>query len=347
MKKYEIYESEINEKMLKKIFDKFFPDIFTMLPNWEEQFENLDYSQPKTFMREIEKDIESRIKPPININLNFLLWLIRRFLLKSSFFKNEFVQIPNKMAKLVKNLAKEDSRYSLLLELISEVDIKYPFSPLLITFRHGDIRKTFPVTCSPMPYLVEAEKTEGEKRAFYVCDAMRNICEHIYQPYIKTLWILSYLRNGNLPPTNEPSYGNMLDVCFKNLPKKYHNLIESNAVIMRNSPSHNILNWNDETDSIILKDKEKRIEISVDELLEKLRSMQQISSFTISRVGQLYMFRICGRDGIMEKIYDSLPAFFSNDKMRIQLAKTELYNFVVNILKIRGVLVDESKALSN
>jgi hypothetical protein len=342
MKKNKKFEPDVNEILINKFIDKFCPNLFKTMAKWSNQFENLDYSQPKTLMKKFEKDIEKNVQPISSLKFNLFLRFVRLFLLKSPFVKNEFVSIPNKMAKLVKNLAKEDSRYSLLLELISEVDKKYPLSPLIIAVRHGDIRETFPINCSPMPYLLEAEKNEGEKRAFYVYEAMRHICEHIYQPYIRTIWQLSYLRIGELPPTNEPKYGNMLDVCIQNLPRKFHILIEPAATIMRNAPSHNTLNWVNETDSIILKDKEKQLEISVTDLLQKLASMLQISSLTISRVGQLYMFRTFGKDGIMEKLFDLLPEFISNDEKRVSLAEIELHAFIKNLLKMRGISVIES-----
>ena len=346
MKKKQKVEKDINEKMLQRMFDKFFPNVFSILPKWQDKFENIDYSQPQTFMKSIENDIETSMKPLTGFKIELLIRFVRRFLLKSSFIKNEFIKIPDQMAKLVKSMAKQDSRYSLLLELVSEADKKYPLSSLIIAFRHGDIRKTFSVNCSPMPYLLEVEKTQGEKRAFYVYEAMRHICEHIYQPYLKTIWQLAYLRDGRLPPDNEPSYGNMVKVCLENLPPKYHKLIEPSVSIMRNAPSHNPLNWVYETDTIVLKDKEKQIEMPVNELIQKLESMLQISSLTISRVGQLYMFRIFSKNGFMENLFDLLPEFLSNDKGRIQSAEKVFNNFIENWLKSFGVEINKSLSVN-
>ncbi len=342
MKPKKINRFDINERLIKKILDKFFPNIEIILQNWQEVFDNPDYSQPKTILKNIERDIETTIKPVNDKKLILLVKFVRRFLLKNSFFKNEIVNIPTLMAKLAKNEAKKDSRYSLLLELISEADKHFPFSPLLVAFRHGDFRQTFPVNCSPMPYLVEVEKTKGEKRAFYAYEAMRHICEHIYQPYILTIWQLSYLRAGKLPPAND-SYGNMVKNSLQNLPQKFHSLIEPTASIMRNAPSHNPLDWIYETDSIILKDKEKKLIISVDELIEKIKSMLQISSSTISFVGQVYLFRTFNQIGILDKLFELMPDFISNDETKIKFAETELNEFIIEQLKMRGIEVNQNQ----
>lgn len=317
------------DERLFKIIIRFFPGLLPALKKFFSKFENFDFSQPKTFMRSVEKDFHSAMPNPSAFNEFLFLRFIRRFLVNNELIKQEIAKIPGRMADLAKKEAKKDSRYSLLLELIYEAESNFPFSPYIMTARHGDIQRTFEASCSPVPYLENAKKLKGELRASNIYEGMRRVCEFVYKPYIQTLWQLSYLRDGEEPPfkdlSKEIHLGDMINVALQKFPKKYHSLIDPDAAIMRNSASHHDLEYDIEQDSIVIRDKNKTpISIKVDTLIQRVDSMYLISSETVARVGQIYLFRLYDRLDIAGEFYNFLPEFLSMDKDRAKLAEQNL-----------------------
>ncbi len=309
--------SENNKKRIKpederfiRILKKIMPNLFTVLKEIIRKIENFDPSCPQTSLMEVENLFGS-----LRINLHgrekLIIRAIRLFLRKLD-IKEVIISQLHEVIKNTKKEASKDRRYSLLLKLMREADKKFPYVSINVAMRHGDPREWIIPQCNPMPFLQQTEALKGEHRASAVLEAFRRSIEYLYVPYITTLWHLAYFREGkNLherPDVMKISFGQLLEVSSEKL-KDYPQLIEPNVGWMRNCITHEIPKYDIKTDSWEMKNsKSQIIKVKVDELLKLTENLYQISTSTIARVGQLYLFReFFLESGLLEVLADNLP----------------------------------------
>jgi hypothetical protein len=106
----------------------------------------------------------------------------------------------------------------------------------------------------------------------------------------------------------------------------YPGLVDSDAGWLRNSAAHMKNKYVAGKDALLMWDR-KRPEtlIPVNELLDRVERMYQISSQTIQRVGQLYAIRNLFRDtGLHDEFVAKWPTFLSGNEEDIRKADSEL-----------------------
>ena len=103
----------------------------------------------------------------------------------------------------------------------------------------------------------------------------------------------------------------------------YPDLVEPNAIWMRNSAVHNPCEYVTQTDSVVMWDKNiPRTEVKVDGLLAIVQRIYLISAVTMQRVAQLYLLRnLMLNTGLLEVMVSSIPEVFSGDAARQQAAE--------------------------
>src|SRR5207245_3649585 len=303
--KKQVSRDHRDEKIAKEFLKLMprFPRTFKWLLKKTERF---DYRSPTTFISEIKAEV-AKCAPalnPVDVGALRPLWN----LLSELPLKQEARKSLDDIIKMTKSEASKDPRYSLLLKLMSEADKKVPLISIIVSMRHGDPIESLGPQCAPYDVLEQAERERGESRATFVLRALGETCEALYRPYLITIWALSFLREGEVPPAQVPSTGNLVKDTYKRL-SDYHGLVEPDAGWMRNSAIHNPRKYILEKDAVEMWDKSvaPRV-VPVGELLAMVKRMYQISGVTIQRVGQLYMFRnLFGEMGLLDGFMESFP----------------------------------------
>lgn len=298
------------------------PKLFERLAGKLEQF---DGTQPKTFIADMEKDVNDfavRVRGRGRRVGRLLLYLMGK--VAARLYARRFIE---QVIEPAKRAAMEDERYSLLLKLMHKADEKVPLVSLIVTFAHGDPKEMLVPQSAPMRLLRQAEGTTGEARATAALDAMGKTAEFLYKPYVHTVWALSYIKEVKVPP-QPPDLGSLITVAYERL-SDYPGLIERDAGWMRNSAVHNLPDYIMEEDSVWMWDRNRvRVKVRVDDLLEMVRRMYLISAVTIQRVGQLYMFReVFYNTGLFDMFVECIPLAVSGDEKRLAAAEQQIMEY--------------------
>jgi hypothetical protein len=305
-----------DEKIAKeflKLMPKF-PKTFSRVLKKAERF---DYRSPTTFISEIKAEVANCAPALITGDVDALRPMLS--LLSELPLEQEARGSLNEIVKLTKSEASKDPRYSLLLKLMSEADKRVPLISIAVSMRHGDPIESLGPQCAPYDLLEQAERERGESRATFVLRVLGETCEALYRPYLITVWALSFFKEGEAPPAQVPSTGNLVKDTYRRL-SDYPGLVEPDAGWMRNSAIHNPRKYILEKDALEMWDKsvEPRT-VPVGDLLAMVKRMYQISGETIQRVAQLYMFRkLFGELGLIDGLIESLPLLLSANETEIQ-----------------------------
>lgn len=125
------------------------------------------------------------------------------------------------------------------------------------------------------------------------------------------------------PDVIEMKFGLILDAASEKL-KDCPQLLDRNVGWMRNCVTHDIPKYNIKTDSWEMNNKSQIVKVNVIDLLILTKSLYQISSSTVARVGQLYLFRnFFLESGLLEILADSLPTVLleGNKDKELELEK--------------------------
>lgn len=110
---------------------------------------------------------------------------------------------------------------------------------------------------------------------------------------------LSYLRlqkdEAELKQVHTMELGSVMGHVEAKL-SDYPGLFDTRVVWFRNAITHEILDYDLDTDVITLKDRKRSGTITTTELLELTESIYQLSAKTVTLVSQLYLFREFYRD---------------------------------------------------
>ncbi len=312
------------EKRLEQKLFRLMPALPRLLRRVGQRIENIDWRQPKTFKAKMEGDFkafEQTLKGRER-RVGRLLW----FLLGKAAMQIQAKRIADEMIPHLKKLAAEDARYSLLLKLMHEADKQVSFASLTVFRWHGDPEAAWMTQCAPLDLLEQAAQQRGEARAKTVLRAFFETAEYLYKPYLWTLWYLSYVREGKVPP-QAPDFGELVKQTHRRL-RDYAGLVEPDAGWMRNSAAHNMPEYVLGEDSVVMWDRtHEPTKVRVDDLLEMTMRMYTISGVTISRVAQLYFMRdFFVNTGLFDKFVGLVPAFFSRHEARMTAAEQEFEN---------------------
>jgi hypothetical protein len=314
--KNQVRDTHPDEKIAEE-FLKLMPRVPQTFNRLLKKAERFDYRSPTTFISEIKAEVANCAPALITGDIDALRLILS--LLSELPLEQEVRKALNDIVKITKSEAAKDPRYSLLLKLMSEADKRVPLISIIVSMRHGDPIESLGPQCAPYDLLIQAERERGESRATSVLRSFGETCEALYRPYLITIWALSFFREGDVPPAQIPSTGNLVREAYRRL-SDYPGLVEADAGWMRNSAIHNPRKYIIELDAVEMWDRsvEPRV-VSVAELLAMVKRMYQISGVTIQRVGQLYMFRkLFCEGGLIGGLLESLPLLLSSNEEEIQ-----------------------------
>lgn len=315
--------NDLDEKIIQEVLRAMpqLPGTFHWL---FKKVEHFNHREPTTFVSEVRTKLDKSL--PVltgNVNQKTLRRLWR--LLSLLPLKEEARKQLDNFTRLTKQEAATDPRYSLLLKLMSEADRQVPYVSMIVSMRHADPIESLGPQCAPQDSIEQADRTSGESRATFVLRALSETYEPLYRSYLITIWALSFFKDGEVPPTQVPSTGNLIKEAHNRL-LEYPGIVEPDAGWMRNSAVHNPRKYILESDALQMWDRtvESRL-VGVGELLAMVKRMHQISGVTIQRIGQLYMFRNWfGRSGFLDEMIDSFPVLLSTKPEEIQQVEDKL-----------------------
>jgi hypothetical protein len=347
-----VVTSEVKEMSRKRktanrnhMEDKVGRKILRMMPELPKLFEKLfarverfDGTEPKTFIAGMEEDCEDiarrlkgRLQGKRGRRVGRFLWFLFGKLAARA--QSQARQRMREVVETTKRSAAEDPRYSLILKLMREADEKVPFASLIVSFLYADPKAMLVPQSVPLRLFKQANEASGEARATLALDALAKTAELLYKPYVHTVWILSYVREGKRPP-QAPEFGDLLRVTHERL-ADLPGLVEKDAGWMRNSAVHNPPDYVLEEDSLWLWGRNHpRTKVRVDDLLEMAQRMYVISAATIQRVAQLYMLRdFFLNTGLFDMFVGCAPYIFASDEQRLAAAEQEMSEYAKSLIE--------------
>jgi hypothetical protein len=110
---------------------------------------------------------------------------------------------------------------------------------------------------------------------------------------------------------------------------EYPGLVDPNIGWMRNSAAHLNSEYLIEQDAILIWDKKHdAVIVPVNELLDRVESIYQLSCRIVQRVSQLYMFRNFMRDtGLLREVIARYPVIFFGNQEEISQAEAEISDY--------------------
>ncbi|MCA1567919.1 MAG: hypothetical protein LC803_20180 [Acidobacteria bacterium] len=322
---------DVDDKIAREIV-RLMPKLPQTVDRIFDKVEQFDFRQPTTFIAEMKADMRSCAPQLGGRERRILsrLWKLLRLLPLERVVRWRM----NEVIRITKSEAAKDARYSLLLKLMSEADAKVPLVSIIVSLRHADPEATLGPLCAPYDMLEQAERERGEARATAVLRALADTAEALYKPYLITLWALSYLKEGEVPPEQVPSFGNLVKDTHRRL-ANYPGLVEPDAGWMRNSAVHNPRKYLLVTDALEMWDKNVAHKaVPVDELYAMVKRMYLISGMTVQRVGQLYMFRnVFAESGLLDAFVEFLPHLFTLDEQKVLTAEARFFDRAHDVIR--------------
>ncbi len=325
-----------NDKRIERSLERLFPELNRIAPRLTRLFNEFDPATPRTTIAKGKKLLDSYLKLD-SVRGRFLTRLLK-LILKSEICRDQAKAQLNELIKTAKTEAERDARYSLLIKLMHEVDQQQPLGSYIVVHRHADPEKSFLKQMDPLSDLEAARKSAGERRFRHVIEAFRRTVEHLYEPYVKTLVYLSYIRDrkpaDDFKNIDSMSLGVALEHVAARLPD-YSGLFDTRSAWFRNAITHEIPEYDRETDTMVLNDRSKSARVTTDKLLDMAESLYQMSAKTVAFVSQLYLFRELFRDtGFFEVCVEYVPRMaVETDVAKIQLIETEFGQRIETIFR--------------
>lgn len=333
-----INRSKEENQRIDRIFKLLFPNLVHSLRKFNRLVENFDPNTPQTTRLKAERML-SDLAPADPFSQRLFLRIVK-MAARSQRFKDYALGQLDEFITITKAEAKKDRRYSLLLRLMYEADLKTPLAGSVVTFRHGDLRLSFEIQMNSLAKINKARELRGERKANAVREAFRDTVDYLYTPYIKTLVCLSLIRDGKnlekLRFVKKMKFGVAIEHVRLKL-SDYSQLFDERAAWMRNSIAHEFVPYDLSTDTFALRNSNNNPTLfPTNELLALTEDMYQIGANTAARVGQLYLFRDIFRNtGLGEILLDNFVELAcEKDPQRMSEIETNLRKDIETRLKL-------------
>ncbi len=147
-----------DEKIAKE-FLRLMPKFPKTLDRIMKKAERFDHRSPTTFISEMKAEVADCAPSLITGDVEALRPMFS--LLLELPLEQEALKSLNDLIKITKGEASKDSRYSLLLKLMSEADTRVPPISIIVSLRHGDPIESLGPQCAPYDLLEQAERERG------------------------------------------------------------------------------------------------------------------------------------------------------------------------------------------
>lgn len=270
------------EALLEKVMGPFLRPMLDVLVNSLEDVESKILNAPRTYRRKLVRDLENAGKK-ITIDADpeeygrSIMALLHEMLLRGpdmlqqsarrglADFRSRFLTLPE---------------YHVFNALANDAEAIAP-KEFEAAFKKIDQDLTAQKLALAGILLAHASKLEGELRAEYAIHAAKRASELLYQPFVRTLLRLFCAVEKKKPlDFYGIKYGQALNILRDwHFPKKYPNLLDLDAVMLRNAEAHEHWDYFFETDEVEVWDQntEKRKQFTVDKLLQRAHNMANIA----------------------------------------------------------------------
>lgn len=229
----------------------------------------------------------------------------------------------------LKSAASEDPRYSLLVGLAAEVDQHARHAALLV-LGQIDLPAFVRRECEPVEAIQNSFHLRGERRARAVRQAIRDVVEMLYDPYLRKVCNLAHLARKE-PPAALGNTGTVVQHAVSLLPKdRYPGLVDPDASFLRNAVAHGHFDYDPGADTMTLWDTNRPPQtFPVEELRDRMWSMYTISGRTFRNVAVLYMLRNLHQEGgLVDQLVEAMPRLNSTDPAVAAAAAEEMDTWV-------------------
>lgn len=208
---------------------------------------------------------------------------------------NEMLKRANVQCKELKcQLESENEQAAALIELIEEAEKQTPFISFVILNRLHllDLIKGI----NEPEHLFKEYRRErvGEHRARVAMKLIGAVVESLYKHYIKVVWELWRVSQGDTKITTTDSYAYITKKLIRQLPSKYQALIHEYASLLRNAAQHYSYWYEPKKDLIVVvqDNGQQPIAIKVYHVYKMAKEMYKLSGVYYCHVVQLYTMRL-------------------------------------------------------
>jgi hypothetical protein len=200
-----------------------------------------------------------------------------------------FEKIKNDIKAQYIDLVSADSHFGSLCRLVNKADKVCPNMGLAVLVREDPL-EAMAKSCEPYDLIKQSENQSGEKAARTATRIFREITEHLYDNYVRTVCELTSICEGKSEIISNQNFGSIVHDLQKRLQKiGFSDIVEFDAAFLRNACSHSQWKYVPERDKIILWDlNEKSVELTPEELYQKAILMYQMSVSNLHNVLPLY-----------------------------------------------------------
>jgi len=330
------FEARLENSLLRLI-----PELPNFVRKLEIQAKQFDGSEPKTFTRKMENEANrfvETLKGRERQISRLLMFLLRRLALK--IWAKKFTLTA---AALTETLASTDPRYIQLLQLMDEIDRQIPLASIVVSQCYADPKNSFDARSLALHALTRAKEASGESRAYLARDAFAKVFELVYQPYINVMWVLSYFRIGKVPPADPPAAGAMLNLIKQRLPD-YPGLLDPDAARIRNSATHDRPDPISDYGVLRFKGANRKVNvITVEALIARAESMFLMSARTVQLVGQLYLYRMFLKPGLLEMVTNCMRLELAGDAKKLCEAEEKARAYGDSLIQPLQIFLEQGK----
>ena len=297
--------------------------------------------EPRTYHRRIELDFEEAAKrvtfSPENLQV---LFTIVRDALPSTLERAPKIA-RNRLSEFSQQFAGTPEYHSFS-QLVDGAWSENP-TEVVQTFKQFDRKNSDNRLALAVSLLSHAEKQKGELRAEYTIHAAKRVSESLYQPFMRSLLRLFYIASkrglSDSAEYYKMDYGLIYSHLRGNKKEKgsrfrdiYPNLLYQHAVLIRNAEAHENWDYYFDTDKIEIRDRTntERIQIKVDELLERSWYMLWISGTMLPKYIEIFWLSIAEKSSMAQisdhynDLLNDLEALTSSDSNRQEAALQNL-----------------------
>ena len=289
--------------------------------------ENFDGKLPETLLAKIQTNSLNPKKPSIEEQKSFQDKFLN--LVRSPEYASQIKFGFEDCIKDIKKRLEKDSRYSQLLNLISEADKNVEFVSLPFLLPFLDSERNFLDFCKPIKLLEEINESSGEERQNSIVDIFKEIPEPLYFTYLQTIWGLSFLSKKKIIPKDIPKdFGDLVFQSANHL-KDFSGLVIDEMKLLRNSFAHNNFKYNFDSDSYDIWDRNTQpIKMSASEIVKIANDATLMCVETFPLIAQLYFLRnFYLNSGLLDIYLQNIPALTSGNALEISKAENEISAF--------------------
>ncbi|MEZ4963387.1 MAG: hypothetical protein R2830_26425 [Saprospiraceae bacterium] len=219
---------------------------------------------------------------------------------------NEMLKRANAQCKELKcQLESENEQAAALIGLIEEAEKQAPFISFVILNRQHFLDLIKSITEPEYIFKEYRRERVGEHRARIAMQLIGAVVESLYKHYIKVVWELWRVSQGDTKITTTDSYAYFTKKLIKQLPSKYQVLIHEHASLLRNAAQHYSYWYEPKKDLIVVvqDNGQPPVAIKVHHVYKMAKAMYEISGSYFFHIHRLYSMKLFGSKAFLKPVF--------------------------------------------